>query len=62
MAGVNLEEMIRIEFITSPNREIHAKSLKNKIEYLIFDHCCSLVKQVQAGIPQERIREWLIKS
>jgi hypothetical protein len=57
-----LRKLIQNEFLHARNRELHTenltKELEGKLEYMIFDYCCSLVKQVQCGIPQEKIREW----
>jgi uncharacterized protein (DUF2344 family) len=62
---MKIKQLVENELIFSKNREIHSKhlleELERELEYLIFDHCCSLVKQVTYKVPQERIRIWFKK-
>lgn len=61
----NIPEIIKSEYIHTPNREMHEKAVTEKlidlVVYYTFDYCCAVVKQIQVGIPQEKVRENLIK-
>jgi len=54
-----MREILETEFCFVRNKDEHISGavsrLKNYLKYEVFDKCCSIQKQIQAGLPDEQI-------
>ena len=61
-----MRDIIENELKFMRNRDSHADNLLSNIEKelneLVFEGCCSVVKQVQAGIPVAETKKWFVEQ
>ena len=60
-----VREILETTFIHARNREVNIDEAVAAIEellmYWVFEDCCSLQKQLWGGMPDEEIKEYLVK-
>jgi hypothetical protein len=58
---MSVRDIIQTELTNKRSIDVHTDSLcealEKKLSYEVFNSCCCVMKQIWAGVPEEKIKE-----